>query len=136
MLWYTLWVVMTQLNTSYGWSNGDQVRILIASGLPVSSYYLHQVTNDMNELGLMSIDAVTSVLDLVDQFESAQGQLNELNYNSNTKILTKADVLEWTVDEKQVYSPMVEVNRIRILLRQYFGFSPLFSQQDPTLIRS
>jgi hypothetical protein len=136
MLWYTLWLIMTQLNTSYGWSSGDQVRILIAGGLPVSSYYLHQVTNDMNELGRMSIEAVSSVLDLVDQFESAQAQFNELNNLSNTKILTKADVLEWTVDEKQVYSPMVEVNRIRMLLKQYFGFSPLFSLQDSSLVRS
>jgi hypothetical protein len=118
---------MATLNTTYGWSQGDQVRLLIASGLTIGGYQIEQITISMNELGIISTDAVSSVIDLLDQFESAQSKLNELNNDSIGKILVKADVLEWeSAKSTNNYSPQLELNRIKSLLYQYMSFCPLY----------
>lgn len=129
---------MATLNTSYGWSNGDQVRLLIASGLPVGSYQIQQITTAMNDLGTISVDAVSSVLDLIDQFESAQLRYNELNANGDSRVLIKADVLEWTEGRTTNYSPLTEISRIQGLLYQYFAFCALYNTNLPgtSVIRS
>jgi hypothetical protein len=117
---------MTALNTSAGWSNGDPVRVLISSGLAVSPYSVQQVTACMNQLAALSSDSVNAVLDLLDQYEDANNKLVELNNGADGKTLTKADVLEWTINPVGVgYSPEREVARIRGLIFQYFGFCPL-----------
>ena len=121
---------MATLETSYGWSNGDQVRLLIASGLTVGSYQIEQITIAMNELGTISTDAVFSVLDLIDQFESAQFRYNELNSSGDSRVLIKADVLEWSEARNTSYSPVLEINRIRQLIYQYFGFCQLYANMD------
>lgn len=121
---------MATLETSYGWSNGDQVRLLIASGLTVGSYQIEQITVAMNELGTISTDAVSSVLDLIDQFESAQFRYNELNSSGDSRVLIKADVLEWSEARNTSYSPVLEINRIRQLIYQYFGFCQLYANMD------
>lgn len=118
---------MTALITSYGWSNGDQVRLLIASGLTVGSYQIEQITIGMNELGKISTDAVSSVLDLVDQFETAQTRFNELNANGDSRVLIKADVLEWREANAIAFSPLSEIQRIRGLLYQYMSICPLYN---------
>lgn len=118
---------MTLLNTTYGWSQGDQVRLLIASGLSIGGYQIEQITVSMNDLGATSIDAVSSVLELIDQFEAAQLKLSELNTESSGRILTKADVLEWEQAKTyNNYSPQLEINRIRTLLYQYMSSCPLY----------
>lgn len=130
---------MATLNTTYGWSQGDQVRLLIASGLTVGSYQISQITQSMNDLGAISTDAVLSVLDLIDQFETAQTTLNTLNTESNGRILTKADVLEWEqAKSANTYTPQLEVQRIRMLLWQYMSMCPLYQNAytDGQLIRS
>ena len=118
---------MATLNTSYGWTQGDQVRLLVASGLTVGTYQIDQITVSMNELGNMSTDAVGAVLDLVDQFETAQTQLATLNNDNNGKVLVKADVLEWEQAKSgNNYNPQMEILRIRGLLYQYMAMCPLY----------
>lgn len=119
---------MATLNTSYGWSQGDQVRLLVASGLTIGTYQIEQVTVSMNELGALSGDAVFSVLDLIDQFEVAQTKLSELNNDSSGRVLTKADVLEWEQSKGiNNWSPLFEISRIRGLLYQYMSGCPLYT---------
>jgi hypothetical protein len=131
---------MATLNTSYGWSNGDQVRLLIASGLPVGSYQITQITTCMNHLGSISTDAVSSVLDLIDQFEEAQTRYNELNNKGDSRVLIKADVLEWAEAKQMSYSPVNEIARIRGLIYQYMGSCNLYGDgygaQTTQLFRS
>ena len=117
---------MATLNTTYGWSQGDQVRLLIASGLSVGTYQIAQVTQSMNDLGAMAPDAVSSVLDLIDQFELAQTNLSTLNSESSGRILTKADVLEWKESAPGAsYSPERELMRIKQMIMMYFAACPV-----------
>lgn len=121
---------MATLNTTYGWSQGDQVRLLIASGLTVGSYQIDQITIAMNQLGEMAPEAVTSVLELIDQYEAAQVQYSSLNNTGDSRILIKADVLEWTEAKGFNYNPVTELTRIRKLLGQYFSYCSLYNYND------
>ena len=130
---------MATLNTNLGWSQGDQVRLLIASGLTVGSYQIEQITVAMNQLGTLSLDAVDNVLQLIDEFEAAQLRYTELNASGDSRILIKADVLEWTESKGFSYNPLTEILRIQGLLKQYFSFSELYQQTNTNvtnLIRS
>lgn len=115
------------LNTEAGWSDGDDIRVLIAAGLPVGGYQVQQIQGDMNYMALRFPEAVNPVLDLLDAWDAAQQQMVSLNESSESRVLTKADVLEWSVSSPGLsYSPEREIDRIRGLLAQYFGFSQLF----------
>jgi hypothetical protein len=117
------------LNTELGWSIGDDVRVLVASGLPVGVYQLRQIQRDMNVLGAQSPQIISPVLDLLDQYDVAQARFQELNQTSDGRVLVKVDVLEWEASEAGGgYSPEKELARIRGLLYQYFAGSVLFNQ--------
>ena len=119
------------LDSTLGWVTGDDLRVLIASGISVSGYNLGQIRVDMNYLGEISPEAVCNVQDLLDGYDEVQGRMNELNSNSESRVLKKADVLEWEVGEiGSVYGPERELGRIRELLSQYFGFSVLFGSNS------
>lgn len=116
------------LNTQLGWTEGDEVRVLIAAGLTIGVYQVTQLQADMNYLGLRIPGLVSSVLDLLDAYDKIQTQLAMLNNESDGKVLVKADVLEWaTKPPGETYSPERELQRIRDLLAQYFASSPLFT---------
>jgi hypothetical protein len=116
------------LDITLGWSAGDDLRVLVAAGLGVSPYGVQQIQVDMNYLGEFAPDAVGNVQDLLDEYDSVQTRMNELNLSSESRVLKKADVLEWEVsDIGTTYGPERELMRIRELLMQYFGFSPLFA---------
>lgn len=130
---------MTTLDPSSGFSESDDIRLLIASGLIVSPYTIEVIRQGMNLLGEISVTAVNNVLDLIDQFENAQVKYNELNMTSDSKTLIKADVLEWKPGA--IYSVQGEIGRIRGLIYQYMALCPLYSSgYDPNsgagLIRS
>ena len=117
------------LNTELGWSIGDDVRVLVASGLPVGVYQLGQIQRDMNVLGAQAPQIISPVLDLLDQYDIAQTRFQELNQTSDGRVLVKVDVLEWEASKAgSGYSPEKELARIRGLLYQYFAGSVLFSQ--------
>lgn len=131
---------MATLNTAAGWVNGDEMRVLIASGLLVSGYHKEQMIVCMNEVASLSPTLVGPIQDLLDQFEEAQANMTSLNASGNGKTLIKADVLEWEASQLGAsYSPEREISRIRGLLYQYFGSCPLFGNGFSTysaLIRS
>ena len=123
------------LNTALGWSAGDDLRVLIATGLPVGGYQLQQIQSDMNYLGDLAGDAVYAVQDLLDQYDAVQVRLNELNNSSESRVLKKADVLEWQVSEiGMTYGPERELGRVRDLLKQYFSFSPLMADSGNNVL--
>jgi hypothetical protein len=118
---------MATLNTAAGWSNGDEVRVLIASGLLISVYHKEQIIVCMNQLADISPTLVGPVQDLLDQFDEAQANMTTLNTDGNGKTLVKADVLEWETGQPGAsYSPEREIARIQGLLYQYFGSCPLY----------
>lgn len=131
---------MATLNLEAGWSSGDEIRVLIASGLLVSGYHKTQIITCMNELAELSPTIVSAVLDLLDQFDEVQVNLNQLNADSSGRTLIKADVLEWEAEQPgNSYSPEREIMRIQGLLYQYFGSCPLYKggfNNYSTLIRS
>lgn len=134
-------MVQVLLDESYGWTSGDDIRVLIASGLTVSTYTVTQIRRDMNQLGDLSEDAVHNVLDLCDEYDTAMANMSVLNSNSEGKVLVKADVLEWKAGAAgEGYSPEREIIRIRSILNQYFSMSPLFTERmdigSGVLIRS
>jgi hypothetical protein len=118
---------MATLNTAAGWSNGDEVRVLIASGLLISVYHKEQIIVCMNQLAEISPTLVSPIQDLLDQFDEAQVNMTTLNADSSGKTLVKADVLEWETGQPgNSYSPEREIARIQGLLYQYFGSCPLY----------
>jgi len=122
---------MATLNTSYGWVQGDQVRLLIASGLTVGSYQIEQITRSMNDLGDMSPISVTSVRDLLDKYDEANANLSSLNATSSGKTLVKADVLEWEAAKGGTgYAPQMEITRVRTLLYQYMAHCVLYANNS------
>jgi hypothetical protein len=131
---------MATLNTAAGWVSGDEMRVLIASGLLVSGYHKEQMIVCMNEVATLSPTLVGPIQDLLDQFEEAQTNMTSLNASGNGKTLIKADVLEWEASQLGMsYSPEREISRIQGLLYQYFGSCPLFGNGFSTytkLIRS
>lgn len=130
---------MVTLDTSYGWTNGDDLRVLIASGLSVSKYSINVIRSSMNEIGEEYDDAVNYIIDLLDEWDTAQAKFIAMNNNNEGKTLVKADVLEWETEKGGVgYSPIMEFRRIRELLRLYFANCPLMVNEDNgvRLIRS
>lgn len=116
------------LNTTIGWTAGDDVRVLIAGGVSVGVYQVKQIQDDMNHLGLKINGFVDGVLGLLDSYDRIQAALSTLNNESGGKTLIKADVLEWEVSGPgRNYGPELEVSRIQQLLAQYFASSPVFS---------
>lgn len=116
------------LNTELGWSEGDDVRVLVAAGLPVGVYQVTRIQQDMNYLAERVPSVVSPILDLLDEWEAAQAKMVSLNEASEGRILTKVDVLEWAATSPGTsYSPERELQRIRGLLYQYFASSTLFA---------
>ncbi len=115
------------LNTGLGWAAGDDLRVLIAAGLSIGRYQVQQIQGDMNYMGIQFPDAVPQVTALLDDWDAAQTQLSQFNADSDSRVLTKADVVQWTIATPGTnYSPEREMDRIRNLLYQYFAFSQLF----------
>lgn len=116
------------LNTALGWSEGDDVRVLVAAGLPVGVYQITRIQQDMNYLAEQAPSVVSAIIDLLDAWEVAQSKLTGLNTTSEGRVLTKVDVLEWAATNPgSSYSPERELQRIRGLLYQYFASSTLFT---------
>jgi hypothetical protein len=119
------------LNTTLGWNIGDDSRVLIAGGLCIGVYQVKQIQSDMNYLGEKIDGFVCAVLDLLDAYDNIQTKLTTLNNDSEGKVLIKADILEWSVKDPGItYSPEREMQRIGMLLAQYFASSPLFNTSD------
>jgi hypothetical protein len=81
----------------------------------------------MNYIGVNAPQLISPIIDLLDQYDTAQEKFSELNAELQGRVLTKVDVLEWTpASGGNGYSPERELGRIRGLLYQYFASSVLF----------
>lgn len=120
-----------------GWEEGDDIRVLIASGIGVSNYSINSIRSSMNR---MSEYVTGKVRELLGLYDDASDRLSELNNSNEGKVLVKADVLEWAITGEgySVYNVQLEIRRIRGIMSQYFSENELFnSEADITrLIRS
>lgn len=117
---------MATLNTTCGWVETDPSNVLMALGIGVTRYGVDQITICMNDLCDFAPQVVGSVQDLLDQYETAQATLAELNASSNGKTLIKADVLEWKESAPGAsYSPERELMRIKQMIMMYFAACPV-----------
>ena len=117
---------MATLNTTCGWVDTDPSNVLMALGIGVTRYGVDQITICMNDLCDFAPQVVGSVQDLLDQYETAQAALAELNSSSSGKTLVKADVLEWKESAPGAsYSPERELMRIKQMIMMYFAACPV-----------
>lgn len=122
------------LNTTLGWTDGDDLRVLVAAGIPVGLYSVKQIQADMDHLGANIDGFVDGVLSLLDSYDTIQVALSTLNNQSGGKTLVAADLLKWEPTRPgQGYGPENELSRIRYLLTQYFSSSPLFQGTSGTI---
>jgi len=118
------------LNTALGWVNGDVERILIAVGVWIGPYTLHEATVCCNQLGLTSPTMVNRVRTLVTQYEAACTAQREANVGANAgRVLRKADVLEWDTENGGTAHEGATRERARCQeeLVQIFGACPILS---------
>jgi len=115
------------------WTEGDDLRVLVAMEIPLGQYTVQQIQADMNLMASAYGILVPSVQDLLDAWDEIQVTIATQNASSSDgRVLTKADVLEWTVANAGQPTPSAELDRIKYLLRQYFSFSVLLQQYtDP-----
>ena len=111
------------LNTSGNWDLGDDQRVLRALQLPFGAYVLTCLQKCMHEMERISPEAVLEVKTLLDAYDTASEKVTEGNLgDTEGKVLTKADVLEWTPTGNGMSGAVSEKNSIREEIRRYFGF--------------
>ena len=112
------------LITTGNWVAGDDLRVIEALKLPFGSYTLTCTQNCMNQLEVMSADAVLNVRALLDRYEAAEtAQITSDLADTEGKTLVKADVLEWERNGAgETSGPQQEMLRARQDLAQYFAF--------------
>lgn len=111
------------LNTSGNWDPGDDQRVLRALQLPFGAYTLTCLQGCMHEMERISPEAVLEVKALLDAYDQASDKVTEGNLgDTEGKILTKADVLEWTPTGTGASGAVSEKNSIREEIRRYFAF--------------
>ena len=77
----------------------------------------------MKDIERVSPEAVLDIRALLDEYENASSIISEGNLgDTEGKILTKADVLEWTPSRGGMSGAVGERNSIREEIRRYFSF--------------
>jgi hypothetical protein len=84
------------LDISGNWEVGDDLSVIEALKLPFGSYTLDCIQDCMNQLEVISGDAVLKVKALLVDYGVARGAQEAANLaDTEGKTLVKADVLEW-----------------------------------------
>ena len=111
------------LDTSGHWESGDDLRLIEALMLPFGEYVLTCTGNCCNQLEDMSPEAVLRVRALLDEYEAADQAETEQNLgDTEGKVLTRADVLEWTVVNGGISGSSQEKASVRDEIARYFAF--------------
>ena len=111
------------LDTSGSWVAGDDIRLIECLMLPFGEYTLTCVQNCANQLQVMSDAAVLRVKALLDEYDAAGQAESEQNLgDTEGKVLTRADVLEWTVVNGGVAGTTQEKANVRAEIARYFAF--------------
>lgn len=121
MVYYNIPVM--GLNTSGNWSVGDDLRVLDALGMDFSEYGLNGLQTCMNQLESISGGAVLKVLDAVSRYETAKAAKTAADLaNTDSKVLVKADVLAWEVNDFKGIDSEIMDSRYEVM--RYFEFCP------------
>lgn len=107
---------------------GDNTRILTALNLPVTAYTIQRVQQCMDTLTLACPTCPTEVRALLTKWETAQTKYEDMNTSGDgsSKVLVKADVLEWEVvggggSSGPAHSPLVQMNYLSKEISRYLG---------------
>jgi len=111
--------------TSSAWMQGNDINLLIAMGLPISSYSLNCIHSSMEQLETLSPASVELVQALLANWTTAdEAEIAYFNANPEGKTLTKADVLEWTVTGGETFGFAREKGRVFDRLKDFFASFP------------
>lgn len=89
---------MPVLDTSAGFANGDEIRLMDALKVPISEANISGIITCMNQLTGFSPATVTLVLEYLTRYDTATTAQQTADVaNTESKTLVKADVLEWEV---------------------------------------
>ena len=114
---------MAILDVSGNWVAGDDLRVIECLMMPFGEYVLDCTRNCMNQLEVMSPEAVLRVRALLDEYDAAdQAESNQNLADTEGKVLVKADVLEWEVIGNGVAGTTQEKGNIRTEIARYFSF--------------
>ena len=120
------------LDTTGNWVAGDDLRVIEALLLPFGTFTLDCTQNCMNQLEIMSPEAVLRVRALLDEYEAAdQAESNQNLGDTEGKVLVKADVLEWEVVSGGIPGTTQEKNQIRNEIARYFSFCSCLGSMLP-----
>ena len=120
---------MAVLDTSGAYSAGDDYRVIKVLGAPFGEYTLDCVAGCMNQLEVVSATAASDLVALLNAWDTANAA-QSTQYSSQpdgTKVLTKADVLEWEVVNGGVSGLSQEKARIEMEVAQIMSFCSCLS---------
>lgn len=135
---------MAVLDTSGVYTAGDDYRVIKVLDVPFGSYTLECVAGCMNDLEVMSPAAAADLVVTLDEYDAASAiqAASNLQQADGRKVLTTADVLEWTVINGGQSGVDIELAGLRGDVRQVMAFCPClqgYLQDDmgsTSLIRS
>ena len=115
---------MATLDTSGVYTAGDDYRVIKVLGLPVGSYTFNCVAGCMNDLEAMSSTAASDLVTLLGDWETADAAQSAENLEQvgGQKVLTKADVLQWTVINGGISGSAAEKGKIQAEVAQIMSF--------------
>ena len=120
---------MAVLDTSGAYSAGDDYRVIKVLGAPFGEYTLDCVAGCMNQLETTSTAAANDLVALLNAWDAANAA-QSTQYNSQpdgTKVLTKADVLEWEVVNGGISGLAQEKARAEMEVAQIMSFCSCLS---------
>jgi len=113
------------LDTSAGFTNGDEVRLVDALDLGMSESTLSGVVTCMNQLTGFSPASVTKAVAYLDRYDAASTAKTAADLaNTESKTLIKADVLEWAKNGGQLVGLDAEMAECVSGLMNLFAFCP------------
>ena len=115
---------MAVLDTSGVYTAGDDYRVIKVLDVPFGSYTLECVAGCMNDLEVMSPAAAADLVLTLDEYDAASAiqAASNLQQADGRKVLTTADVLEWTVINGGQSGVDIELAGLRSDVRQIMSF--------------
>ena len=142
--WKSFMSIMAVLDTSGVYTAGDDYRVIKILDIPFGSFTLECVAGCMNDLEVMSPAAAADLVVTLDEYDAASAieSASNLEQADGRKVLTTADVLEWTVVNGGASGVSIELAGLRNDVKQVMAFCPCLQgylgddMYATTLIRS
>lgn len=117
---------MAVLDTSGVYTAGDDYRVIKVLDIPFGTFTLECVAGCMNDLEVMSPPAAADLVATLDEYAAASAieTASNLEQADGRKVLTTADVLEWTVVNGGTSGVSLELASLRGDVRQIMAFCP------------